>query len=188
MCTQPLPSCLTLCDPMDCSMPGSSVHGNSPGKNTGVGCHALLQGIFPTQGSNSHLLCLLHWQAGFFSFLFFFLPLWLSPNAEFQALGSLRVPHWPPLSRALGLSEPSYSWEPSLALHLCHPRPHSQPHHTCTAVTQAVFATVTRLASGTRAKSCSQSHNPGDNREVGESIKRKRDFFAWFQGFLPQHD
>ena len=36
----------------------------SPGKNTGVGCHALLQGIFPTQGSNSRLLCLLHWQAG----------------------------------------------------------------------------------------------------------------------------
>ena len=43
-------SCPTLCDPMDCSPPGSSVHGDSPGKNTGVGCHALLQGIFPTQG------------------------------------------------------------------------------------------------------------------------------------------
>ena len=37
---------------------------DSPGKNTGVGCHALLQGIFPTQGSNPGLLCLLHWQAG----------------------------------------------------------------------------------------------------------------------------
>ena len=34
----------------------------SPGKNTGVGCHALLQGIFLTQGLNLHLLCLLHWQ------------------------------------------------------------------------------------------------------------------------------
>ena len=45
-------SCLTLCDPMDCSLPGSSVHGDSSGKNTGVGCHALLQGIFPIQGSN----------------------------------------------------------------------------------------------------------------------------------------
>ena len=32
--------------------PGFSVHGDSPGKNTGVGCHALLQGIFPTQASN----------------------------------------------------------------------------------------------------------------------------------------
>ena len=37
---------------------------NSPGKNTRVGCHFLLQWIFPTQGSNLHLLCLLHWQAG----------------------------------------------------------------------------------------------------------------------------
>ena len=37
---------------------------DSPGKNTGVGCHALLQGIFPIKGSNPHLLCLLHWQAG----------------------------------------------------------------------------------------------------------------------------
>ena len=35
---------------------GSAVHGDSPGKNTGVGCHALLQGIFPTQGSNPGLL------------------------------------------------------------------------------------------------------------------------------------
>jgi len=48
--------CLTLCDPMNCSPPGSSVHGDSPGKNIGVGCHALLQGIFPTQGSNPGLL------------------------------------------------------------------------------------------------------------------------------------
>ena len=48
--------CLTLCDPMNCSLPGSSVHRDSPGKNTGVGCHALLQGIFPTQGSNPGLL------------------------------------------------------------------------------------------------------------------------------------
>ena len=45
-------ACLTLCDPMDCSPPGSSVHGDCPGKNTGVGCHALQQGIFPTQGLN----------------------------------------------------------------------------------------------------------------------------------------
>ena len=49
-------SCQTLRDPMDCSPPGSSVHGDSPGKNTEVGCHALLQGIFPTQGSNPDLL------------------------------------------------------------------------------------------------------------------------------------
>ena len=48
-------SCPTLCDPMDCSLPDSSVHGDSPGKNTGVGCHALLQGIFPVQGWNPGL-------------------------------------------------------------------------------------------------------------------------------------
>ena len=53
-----------LCDPMDCRPPGSSVHGVSPGKNTGVGCHAFLQGIFLTQGSNPCLLRLLHQGAG----------------------------------------------------------------------------------------------------------------------------
>ena len=46
---------------MDCSPPGSSVHGIFPGESTGVGCHILLQGIFLTQGSNPSLLC---WQAG----------------------------------------------------------------------------------------------------------------------------
>ena len=50
-------SCLTLCNPMDCRLPGSSVHGIFPGKNTGVGCHFLLQGI----SSTPHLL---HWQVG----------------------------------------------------------------------------------------------------------------------------
>ena len=41
-------SCLTLCDPMDGSPPGSSVHGDSPGKSIGVSCHAVLQGVFLT--------------------------------------------------------------------------------------------------------------------------------------------
>ena len=52
-------SCPTLCDPMNCSPPGSSVHGDSLGKNTGVGSHSLLQRIFPTQGLNPAglLLC-----------------------------------------------------------------------------------------------------------------------------------
>ena len=50
-----LQSCLTLCDPMDRSLPGSSVHGDSPGRNTRAVCHSLLQGIFPTQGSNPGL-------------------------------------------------------------------------------------------------------------------------------------
>ena len=47
--------CPTLCVPVDCSPPGSSVHTDSPGENTGVGCHALLQEIFPTQESNPGL-------------------------------------------------------------------------------------------------------------------------------------
>ena len=46
---------LTLCNPMDCSPVGSSVHGDSPARNTGVDCHALLQGIFQTQGLNPGL-------------------------------------------------------------------------------------------------------------------------------------
>ena len=47
---------LTPCDPMDCSSPGSSVHRDSPGKNTGVGCYSLLLGIFWTHGWNLGLL------------------------------------------------------------------------------------------------------------------------------------
>ena len=56
-----LQACLTLCGPygQDPSPPGSCLW-KSSGKNTGVGCHALLQKIFLTQGSNLHILCLLH--------------------------------------------------------------------------------------------------------------------------------
>ena len=50
-------SCPTLCDLMDCSPPGSSFHGDSPGKNTGMGYHALLQGIFPIRWLNPVLPC-----------------------------------------------------------------------------------------------------------------------------------
>ena len=51
-----------FCDAMACSPPSSSVHGNSPDKNTGVGCHFLLQGILLTQGSNlSPISCLANW-------------------------------------------------------------------------------------------------------------------------------
>ena len=48
-------SYVTFCDPMDCSPPGCSVLGDSLGKSNGVGYHALLQGIFPTQGLNPGL-------------------------------------------------------------------------------------------------------------------------------------
>ena len=61
MCAQPLQSSLTVCNPMDYSLPGSSVHGIL---FIHVHCHALLQGIFLIQGSNLHLLSLLYWQVG----------------------------------------------------------------------------------------------------------------------------
>ena len=53
----------TLCDPTDCNPPGLCPW-DSPGANTGMGCHAHLQGIFLIQGSNSCIFCLLHWQVG----------------------------------------------------------------------------------------------------------------------------
>ena len=61
-----LQSCLTLFDLKDCSSPGSSLPEIFPGKNIGVGCQALLQGSFPTQGSKLCLLCLQHWQVSSF--------------------------------------------------------------------------------------------------------------------------
>ena len=50
-----------LCNPTDCSLSGSSVRGIFQAKNTGVGCHILLQGIFPTQGSNPGRQILYPW-------------------------------------------------------------------------------------------------------------------------------
>ena len=61
-------SCLTVSDPMDCGLLGSSAHGISQAwmvfPRQGVGCHFLFQGIFLNQGSNLHLFHLLHWQVG----------------------------------------------------------------------------------------------------------------------------
>ena len=56
-----LQSCPTLCDPVDCSLPGSSIHVIFQARI--LECHFLLQGIIPTQGWNLCLLYLLHWQA-----------------------------------------------------------------------------------------------------------------------------
>ena len=61
MCVYDL-SHFSLFDPMDCSLPGSSVHGIPQARI--LEWVALLQGIFLTQGSNLHLLGLLHWQVG----------------------------------------------------------------------------------------------------------------------------
>ena len=61
MCAKSLQLCPTLCDPMADSL---LCPWDSPCNNTGVRCHAHLQGIFPTQGSNPRLLRLLHRQTG----------------------------------------------------------------------------------------------------------------------------
>ena len=58
MCAQSLQSCLTLCNPMDCSLPGFFVHGIFQARK--LECHFLLQEIFPTQGSN-HISCVDRW-------------------------------------------------------------------------------------------------------------------------------
>ena len=64
LCAKSLQLCLTLCDPMVYNLARLLCPWDSPGKNTEVGRHALLQGIFLTQGWNPHLLRLLHWQVG----------------------------------------------------------------------------------------------------------------------------
>ena len=58
-CCSVTKSCPTLCDPMDCSPPGFSVHGIPQARILEWDCHLLLRGIFPNRGSDSHLL---HWQ------------------------------------------------------------------------------------------------------------------------------
>ena len=63
MCAKLLQLCKTLCNPMDHSPPRLLCPWDPPGKNTGMGCYVLLQGIFSSQ-KNPCLLCLLHWQAG----------------------------------------------------------------------------------------------------------------------------
>ena len=63
MCAKSLQSYLILCDPKGMTVDRQApLSMGFPGKNTGVGCHALLQGIFPTQRSKQCLLHLLHWQ------------------------------------------------------------------------------------------------------------------------------
>ena len=80
MLAKSLELCATLCDLMDCNL------WDSPGKNMGVVCHALLQGILPVQGPNPNLLYFLQWQVGSLplappglpSILFLFHALWVS--------------------------------------------------------------------------------------------------------------
>ena len=72
---------------MDCSQ--LLCPSDSPGKNTGVGCHVLLQRIFPTQRLSPCLSYLLHWQAG--SFFFFFKE--ISIFSKFPQV-TLKQPAW----------------------------------------------------------------------------------------------
>ena len=60
--TQSLSCAQLICKPINCVPCWFLYPWDFPGKNTEVGCHFLLQRIFPTQRSNPHLLCLLHWQ------------------------------------------------------------------------------------------------------------------------------
>ena len=59
LCVVVANSCLTLCNPMDCSLPGSSVQG-IPQKESGIGRHSLHQWIFLSHRLNQNLYCLLH--------------------------------------------------------------------------------------------------------------------------------
>ena len=99
LCAKSLQLCPTLFDPMDCSPPGFSVHGDSPGRNTGGGCHFPFQEIFPTQGSNPRRL---HGQVG--SYLGSY-NLGLVPTAN----NSLVLDQTEELFPSLGLSSPSIS-------------------------------------------------------------------------------
>ena len=76
-------SYLTLCDPMDCSLPGTSVHGILQARILQVGSHSLLQGTFPTQGLNTGLPhcrqildCLSHQREWTCFFPFYIFALW----------------------------------------------------------------------------------------------------------------
>ena len=90
-------SCPTLCNTMGCSP------WDFPGTITGMGCHFLLQGILATQGSNLHLLCVLHCRR--------ILYCWATREAQWL-LYTL------PISLALLLETRLYYWVHSLRWHL----------------------------------------------------------------------
>ena len=104
---------MTLSDPMDCNPPSSSVHGIW---NARVGCHFLLQGIFPTQGSNLHLLCLRHWQVN---------------SLPLSYLGSLNYLVAPNKTQAQNWAPDGFWWQESQPrlIFLCFPLPCSADNH-----------------------------------------------------------
>ena len=126
-------SCPTLCDPMYCSPPGSSVHGDSPSKNTGVDCQTLLQGIFPTQESNPGLphcrwvlYCLSHqgsqWLLQWIAYPFF--------------LGSSRPRNWTGVSCVAGGLFTSWATKQFLTTYLLPILGNEPDHFQCPGATQ----------------------------------------------------
>ena len=96
-------SCPTPSDPMDCSLPGSSVPGIFPGKSTGVGCHFLLQGIFLTQGLSPGLL---HCMQMLYSLTYQFSGSVMSNSLRPHRLQHARLPCPSPTPRAYSNSCP----------------------------------------------------------------------------------
>ena len=123
-------SCPTLCDPVDCSPPGSSVHEIL--QNTGAGCHFLLQGILPTQGSNSHLRCLLYWWVDSLPLAPPQAPSYVHNSAQITRTRDFTVETEPALSM---LQHPSPEREQGAAGCLCHQR-HDQSHSSNQYITE----------------------------------------------------
>ena len=92
------------CEPMDCSLPDPSAHGDSPGMNTGMGCHAILQGIFPTQGSNPSLL---HYRQSLYQLSYQGTPIFATPM-DYTVLGILQpvLLEWVACPFSSGSSQP----------------------------------------------------------------------------------
>ena len=124
---------------MDRSPPGSSVHGDSPGKSTGVGCHSRLQGIFLTQGLNlclSYVSCIGRVGQG----------LLLAPAVHLKMLkfkmfpNSAQTKHTEPQATNMQLLVIQFSSVAQLCLTLCDPMDGSTPglpvHHQLPALTQ----------------------------------------------------
>ena len=120
VCAKWLLPCLTPCHHMDCNPPGSSVHGDSPrrialGTLSGVGCHALLQGIFPTQGSSPYRLHLLHCRWIFYCWATGETPKWTKEEVFTwqKSVCSVSQPAPPPPKQLLNIYQ--YNTDPVVA-------------------------------------------------------------------------
>ena len=97
-------SCPILCDPMDWSLPGSSVHGIFQARRPEWVAIFSSRGIFPSQGLNLHLLCLLHWQMG--SLLLHHTCIYIHIYIELQ--GFIVIPKWMPFAMQWIVTEACY--------------------------------------------------------------------------------